>query len=45
MGGNWLEISKRINAITIGLASPEDIRKWSHGKLKTETINYRTPQT
>ncbi|NLL62558.1 MAG: DNA-directed RNA polymerase subunit beta' [Candidatus Atribacteria bacterium] len=38
-----MEISKRINAITIGLASPEDIRKWSHGEVKKpETINYRT---
>ena len=38
-----MEISKRINAITIGLASPEDIRKWSYGEVKKpETINYRT---
>jgi DNA-directed RNA polymerase subunit beta' len=38
-----LEISERINAITIGLASPEDIRKWSYGEVKKpETINYRT---
>jgi len=27
----------------IGLASPEQIRKWSHGEVKKpETINYRT---
>ncbi len=30
-------------AIKIGLASPETIRKWSHGEVtKPETINYRT---
>ncbi|MGD9519973.1 MAG: DNA-directed RNA polymerase subunit beta', partial [Armatimonadota bacterium] len=30
-------------AITIGLASPEQIRRWSHGEVKKpETINYRT---
>jgi DNA-directed RNA polymerase subunit beta' len=30
-------------AIKIGLASPEMIRKWSHGEVKKpETINYRT---
>lgn len=38
-----LEISERINAIAIGLASSEDIRKWSFGEVKKpETINYRT---
>ncbi len=38
-----MEISERISAIAIGLASPEDIRKWSHGEVKKpETINYRT---
>lgn len=32
-----------IGAIQIGLASPEEIRKWSHGEVKKpETINYRT---
>ncbi|MDQ3856572.1 MAG: DNA-directed RNA polymerase subunit beta', partial [Chloroflexota bacterium] len=31
------------NAIRIGLASPEQIREWSHGEVtKPETINYRT---
>jgi DNA-directed RNA polymerase subunit beta' len=31
------------NAIRISLASPEEIRKWSHGEVtKPETINYRT---
>ncbi len=31
------------NKIRIGLASPETIRKWSHGEVKKpETINYRT---
>lgn len=30
-------------SITIGLASPEEIRRWSHGEVrKPETINYRT---
>jgi DNA-directed RNA polymerase subunit beta' len=30
-------------AITIGLASPAEIRSWSHGEVKKpETINYRT---
>ncbi len=30
-------------AIKIGLASPEQIREWSHGEVrKPETINYRT---
>jgi len=30
-------------AITIGLASPEEILSWSHGEVKKpETINYRT---
>ncbi|MCZ6508337.1 MAG: hypothetical protein O7A04_09870 [Acidobacteria bacterium] len=36
----------RINdysAVTIRLASPEDIRSWSYGEVKKpETINYRT---
>ena len=32
-----------INAIRISLASPEQIRNWSHGEVtKAETINYRT---
>ena len=31
------------DSIKIGLASPETIRKWSHGEVtKGETINYRT---
>ena len=31
------------NAIRIGIASPEQIREWSHGEVKKpETINYRT---
>jgi DNA-directed RNA polymerase subunit beta' len=37
-----LEIND-FNAIRISLASPEDIRSWSHGEVtKPETINYRT---
>jgi DNA-directed RNA polymerase subunit beta' len=32
-----------ITAIRLGLASPENIRRWSHGEVnKPETINYRT---
>ena len=31
------------SSIRIGIASPETIRKWSHGEVtKSETINYRT---
>jgi DNA-directed RNA polymerase subunit beta' len=31
------------NAVQISLASPERIREWSHGEVKTpETINYLT---
>ncbi|NLB48872.1 MAG: DNA-directed RNA polymerase subunit beta' [Erysipelotrichia bacterium] len=34
---------KRLAAIKVGLASPENIRSWSHGEvLKPETINYRS---
>jgi DNA-directed RNA polymerase subunit beta' len=34
---------KRYNGIRIGLASSEQIRKWSYGEIKKpETINYRT---
>jgi DNA-directed RNA polymerase subunit beta' len=34
---------KRYSSIRIALASPEQIRKWSHGEIKKpETINYRT---
>ena len=34
---------KRYQAIRLALASPEQIRKWSHGEIKKpETINYRT---
>ncbi len=32
-----------VNALGISLASPEQIRSWSHGEVtKAETINYRT---
>ena len=40
--------AKYINAIKVGLASPETIRSWSHGEVKKpETINYRSqkPET
>jgi len=34
---------RRYKGIKIGLASPEQILKWSHGEIKKpETINYRT---
>ena len=34
---------KLYNGIRLALASPESIRKWSHGEIKKpETINYRT---
>ena len=34
---------EEFDAIRIGLASPEEIRSWSHGEVKKpETINYRT---
>ncbi len=34
---------EEFDAITIGLASPENIRSWSYGEVKKpETINYRT---
>ncbi len=34
---------KKLTAIRVGLASPEQIRSWSHGEvLKPETINYRS---
>ena len=33
---------KDFGAIRVSLASPEEIRSWSHGEvLKPETINYR----
>src|SRR5688572_20832004 len=32
-----------IKSVTIKLASPDDIRRWSYGEVKKpETINYRT---
>ena len=35
--------AKKISAIQVGLASPEQIRSWSHGEVtKPETINYRS---
>lgn len=33
----------KIDAIKIGIASPDKIREWSYGEVKKpETINYRT---
>jgi len=38
-----LTILKSLSLIKIGLASPEQVKKWSHGEVKKpETINYRT---
>jgi len=38
-----LVILRSFNSIKIGLASPEQVKKWSHGEVKKpETINYRT---
>ncbi len=38
-----LEGVENFEAIRIGLASPEEIRAWSHGEVKKpETINYRS---
>jgi DNA-directed RNA polymerase subunit beta' len=35
--------AKDFDRICIGLASPEKIRSWSYGEVKTsETINYRS---
>lgn len=35
--------SSNFNSIQIGLASPDEIKKWSYGEVKKpETINYRT---
>lgn len=37
------EEANKFDAIRIGIASPENIRKWSYGEVKKpETINYRT---
>ena len=42
-GANSLFELKNLDSIQIGLASPDQIRAWSHGEvLKAETINYRT---
>ena len=45
----WLIPNNRVkavedfNALRVGLASPEEIRRWSYGEVKKpETINYRT---
>ena len=38
-----MTILRSFNTIKIGLASPEHVKKWSHGEVKKpETINYRT---
>jgi len=40
---NTLSHLKEFDRIHIGIASPEKIRSWSYGEIKTaETINYRT---
>ena len=43
MNNQPVEQPINFDAIKIGLASPEMIRKWSRGEVKKpETINYRT---
>ena len=38
-----MKSKKKYSYIQIGIASPEEIRSWSHGEVKKhETINYRT---
>ncbi len=38
-----MEAMDDANCVTIGVASPDTIRSWSHGEVKTpETINYRS---
>ena len=38
-----VDVMKDSNSVSIGVASPEIIRKWSQGEVKSpETINYRT---
>ena len=40
---NRVKAVEDFNALRIGLASPDEIRRWSHGEVKKpETINYRT---
>jgi DNA-directed RNA polymerase subunit beta' len=36
-------INKDFDGLLVRLASPEDIKHWSHGAVETpDTINYRT---
>ena len=38
-----LEKADAFDQVSIGVASPDTIRSWSHGEVKNpETINYRT---
>ncbi len=38
-----VDVLKDSNSVSISVASPDIIRKWSHGEVKSpETINYRT---
>ena len=38
-----MKSKKKYSYIQVGIASPEEIRSWSHGEVKKhETINYRT---
>lgn len=40
---NRVKAVEDFNALRIGLASPDEVRRWSHGEVKKpETINYRT---
>ena len=38
-----VDVMKDSNSVSIGVASPDTIKRWSHGEVKSpETINYRT---
>ena len=42
MSGDMADL-RDSSSVSIGVASPEEIRRWSYGEVKTpETINYRT---
>ncbi|MBI3634180.1 MAG: hypothetical protein HY228_01000, partial [Candidatus Yonathbacteria bacterium] len=41
-----LHEQKKFDSILLKIASPEDIKEWSHGEVtKPETINYRTQKS
>lgn len=39
----WLDIPERINAIAIGLASNEEIQRWSYGEVKNQKLSIIEP--